>query len=509
MFLDHPRRPAHSLLAHVGRQRFVYLSLVLHALPLGALGYWEHADSKRVQGQRHERLIESGKRQTQQARLEKRVKDMEQIKSLLEKSTDGGNASSARADEDKQSDLQSSAQPKGPADLLKDARELSRTIETIERDIKAEALAKLLDIPKEKALEQLAERPLQDEAPIPPKSPEEAAAQIAQLETKAREVLERRRQQLEQRHNGSAVTADVAPGSSMAKPAGSGQHDASERSAQTQGAAAGGPRSGGSGSRNPQNGDGDANGAGSGTAGTGDGIGYTGGAQKSSALERITAFTNPDLPDLQTTEYAAGGVRDYYDNGVGNIPGVDSKQLVKRSGRMIGPGGAYANRIYINRWYVIGPFEGKPAAGLISNARHPPEDAVVLDASYRGKDGRLLRWEYLEATKYPLMPPKQAENAVYYGYTELMLDKDQDLRIWVGADDDAQLWLNDKLAWKGGNVNKQWFFDHVYQTKNTHVRDYNLSEGTRVVRFKKGRNKLFFKLSNGPTRLFFSLVLTK
>jgi hypothetical protein len=46
-------------------------------------------------------------------------------------------------------------------------------------------------------------------------------------------------------------------------------------------------------------------------------------------------------------------------------------------------------------------------------------------------------------------------------------------------------------------------------TRNTYVRDYNLSEGKRTVHFRKGRNKLFFKLSNGPTRLFFSLVLTK
>jgi hypothetical protein len=183
--------------------------------------------------------------------------------------------------------------------------------------------------------------------------------------------------------------------------------------------------------------------------------------------------------------------------------------MVKGAGRIIGPGGTYANRVWINRWYVIGPFDGRHGAGLFANYRHPPEQGVVLDAAYRGKGGRLVTWDYVDMARYPLMPPVHAEDAVYYGYTELRMDAEQDLTIWVGADDDAQLWLNDRLVWAGGNVHKDWFFNQVYETRNTFVRDYNLSEGKRRVHFRKGRNKLFFKLSNGPTRIFFSLVLTK
>jgi hypothetical protein len=176
---------------------------------------------------------------------------------------------------------------------------------------------------------------------------------------------------------------------------------------------------------------------------------------------------------------------------------------------MIGPGGTYANRVWVNRWYLIGPFDGRHGEGLFANYRHPPEQGVVLDAAYRGKGGRLVTWDYVDMARYPLIPPVPAEDAVYYGYTELMLDAEQDLTIWVGADDDAQLWLNDRLVWKGGNVDKDSFFGQIYETRNSYVRDYNLNEGRRVVHFRKGRNKLFFKLSNGPTRLFFSLVLTK
>lgn len=110
--------------------------------------------------------------------------------------------------------------------------------------------------------------------------------------------------------------------------------------------------------------------------------------------------------------------------------------------------------------------------------------------------------------RYPLISPDEAEDAVDYGYTEVMVDKDEDLTAWVGADDDAQLWLNDRMVWRGGSAGKGWFFERIYSCYDDDVRDYNLSEGRRTVHFRKGRNTLFFKLSNGPTRLLFSLVLT-
>jgi hypothetical protein len=88
------------------------------------------------------------------------------------------------------------------------------------------------------------------------------------------------------------------------------------------------------------------------------------------------------------------------------------------------------------------------------------------------------------------------------------MDSERDLDMWIGADDDAQVWINDRLAWKGGNVNKLSFFHAVYNTSNDYVQTYNLNEGKVRVHFRKGRNKVFFKLSNGPNQAFFSMVLT-
>jgi hypothetical protein len=477
MVLDDAPAPGAALLMHVRRHPYMVLSVVLHAvlvIVLYRLGS-QHIEHARLD--RQQRLIESGKRLTAQARLEKRVHDMERIKSLLEQSAAVGGPREAQPGARKDDDVQFSAQPKAPAELLKQARELSRQIDDVERDAKAEQLAKLLRIPKKKALEQVAEAPGPEHPPAAePKTAAAAAAQIEQLEAKARAVLEQRRQQLEQQRNGTQLEQ---------------QRNGTQL--------AGAMRSGGDGGRL------------NGTAvqsGQGPGQGKPGGGEELTVLDRIAAFTNPDVPDRATQAYAAGGPR-IFGGGVGHVPDVDAATMVKGAGRMIGPGGTYANRVWVNRWYLIGPFDGRHGEGLFANYRHPPEQGVVLDAAYRGKGGRLVKWDYVDMARYPLMPPVLAEDAVYYGYTELMIDTEQDLTIWVGADDDAQLWLNDRLVWEGGNVNKGSFFGQFYETRNTYVRDYNLSEGKRRVHFRKGRNKLFFKLSNGPTRVFFSLVLTK
>jgi hypothetical protein len=487
MVLDDYRTPRAAPLAHVRRHPFIYLSLVLHAVPLVVLYLLGSQSIERAQFDREQRLIESGDRLTARARLEKRVHDMERIKSLLEQSAAAGGPGKAPPDARKDGDVQFSAQPKAPEALLKQARELSRKIDDIERDTKAERLAQLLHIAKEQALKQV-EATRKPDAPsgAAPKTAADAAAQIERLEAKARDVLEQRRRQLEQQQNGIQVAARAPNAADAAGAAGAGQ---------------GGADKGGS------NGNGNGKTDGNGQGAQGGGPGKNGGAGMT-VLDRIVAFANPDLPDRATQAYAGRGGF-IFDGGVGHVPAVDAATMVKGAGRILGPGGAYANRVWVNSWYVIGPFDGRHGDGLFSNDRHPPEQGVELDAAYRGKDGRAVKWDYVDMARYPLMPPVPAEDAVYYGYTELMIDEEQDLTIWVGADDDAQLWLNDRLVWAGGNADKAWFFQRVYNTANTFVRDYNLSEGKRVVHFRKGRNKLFFKLSNGPTRLFFSLVLTK
>jgi hypothetical protein len=439
------------------------LSLVAHAALLGVLydvGVVRvELDQQRIQRAREQPLVEAGKQLTERARLEKRVHDMARIESLLEHGA-------AAHDED---DVQFSAQPRTPEELLKEARKLSRKIDEIERDARAEQLAKLLHIPKQKALEKVAQaRKPEEPAGAVAAKPVDAAAKIEQLEAKARDALARRGRQLEQQQDGMRVAASVSP-------------------------------SGGDGRQGGQGGQ---------VGGGSPGAGSPGGVSISSVLRAVDAAINSRGPGRGIQANFVAGNHDDVNHTVVYIPEVQAGAMVKGTGRIIGPGGPYADRVYVNRWYLIGPFDRKHGDAW-SNEPDPPEQAVVLDAAYRGKGGRLLKWEYVDSANYPLIPPQPAEEAVYYGYTELMVDKEQDLTIWVGADDDAQLWLNDKLVWRGRNVAKGRFYREVYARDNTHGRDYNFTEGKRVVHFRRGRNKLFFKLSNGLGSLFFSLVLTK
>jgi hypothetical protein len=443
----------------IRRYPFLSLSLVAHAALLGVLYMVVvrvEQDQQRIQRSREQPAVEAGERLMERARLEKRVHDMKRIKSQLE---------SGAADKD--DDVQFSAQPRTPEELLKEARELSRKIDEIERDARAEQLAKLLHIPKQKALEKVAQARKPDEpAGAEPGKPVDAAAKIEQLEARARDALARRGRQLAQQQDGVRVAARELRSGSAARQGGPGGQ-------------VGGGRPG---SASP------------------------GSLSISSVFRTIDAFMHSDRAGRGIEGNTVAGNHDDVDQTIVRIPEVPAGARVKGTGRIIGPGGPYADRVYVNRWYLIGPFERKHGDAWLTP--YPPEQAVVLDAAYRGKDGRLLKWEYVDSANYPLVPPQPAEEAVYYGYTELMVDKEQDLTIWVGAHDDAQLWLNDRLVWRGRNVAKGPFYREVNATGNTHGRDYNFSEGKRVVHFRQGRNKLFFKLSNGLGSLFFSLVLT-
>ena len=444
----------------VRRFPFLSLSLVAHAALLGVLylgNYRVELDRQRVQRSREQPVVEAGNRLMERARLEKRVHDMARIKSQLESGT-----------ADKDDDVQFSAQPRTPEELLEEARALSRKIDELERDARAEQLAKLLHIPKQKALEKVAQthKPEQPAAGAEPGKPVNAAARIEQFEAKARDTLARRGRQLERQQDGTRVAVSESRSGGAARQGGRGR-----------------------------------------PPGSAPGAGIPGGLSISSVLGVIDAFMNADRAGRGIEGNIVAGHHDDVDRTIVRIPEVPAGAKITGTGRIIGPGGPYADRVYVNRWYLIGPFERKHGDAWL--APDPPEQAVILDAAYRGKDGRLLKWEYVDSASYPLVPPQPAEEAVYYGYTELMVDKEQDLTIWVGANDDAQLWLNDRLAWRGRSVAKALFYREVDDTGTPHGRDYNFSEGKRVAHLRQGRNKLFFKLSNGLGSLFFSLVLTK
>jgi hypothetical protein len=379
-----------------------------------------------------------------------------------------------------------------PEELLAKANEIANTIKAMEKDVKADDLSKLLNISKEEALkkveEQLAKEQVQTLDVNTPKD-------IKQLEADARAALEDRKRALEAKMQGTKIE--------LAKDTPDSEKNRSDGKSKGEG-----------------DGKGDASGKGSGEHGAGEG-----GVQDSMAARGGSHATTPAnhsqtdaaiesqrhemMEFLVDSSYAMNGEQ-FFDTAVARMPAVSGAEK-KQSGRILGAGGVFAERVYLNAWYVIGPFKGNSHGALYRNPSYPPEQLVDLDAVYFGKNERILKWQYVVRDEYPFVPPDGAEDAVYYGYTEVSMAQAQDVWMWCGADDDLQVWLNDHLVWTGGNIAKQNFFDKIYNQRNNFTTTWNLTEGKRLIHFKQGRNKLLFKLSNGPNRLgvFASIILTK
>jgi len=469
------------------RRPYLIASLAAHAALL-ALLYYYGAYEPRIAAQ--ERQLGESRLLDRHAEMRRHVADMEQIEALMR-------ASEGKADDAAPAPVRFDATTaESPDDLLARAEALSKKIDAMGEQARVDDYAGITGQDKEKAVAQL-------EASTPaPQQPQ--GAQAGQPDPAP---------QPEAEAGPAASVPQAATGSEQAKASASGAADDA--------ASVPGPGGGTS----AQSGTGAGTGAGVETRiealeqhardvlaqrqrqmeRSQQGVRVAGASQGMAG--RIASFIRGNAPGVSTGRYW-GNDGDFFDHGPGQIPAVDRAVMRKGVGHKLGPGGDYANRVYVNNWYLIGPFPGKHGRDIFATDSFPPERAVVLDAAYRGKDGRVLTWHYMEAPTYPLQPPDMAEDSVYYGYTELMMDTDRDLAMWIGADDDVQVWINDGLAWKGGNVNKLSFFQKVYDNWNGYAGAYNFNEGKVTVHFRKGRNKVFFKLSNGPNKAFFSMVLT-
>ncbi|OON62190.1 hypothetical protein B0920_01500 [Massilia sp. KIM] len=461
----------------VGSSRWCLLvSVGLHA---GLAAWLYHLGTVDIL-RRQDTEVAASVRATAQARMARRVEDLRKIKELLEQSAQRAPEPAPSTDATAATHGAAAAEPER---MLEQARTMARAIDELGQELKAEELARLTDRTKEEARAEV-------DAAAPPHPVSEAApggdpaAELAALEARARAVLASRAGQLAREREGVTVEREGA------RAAGTGDDQGMSGI-----------------------GDGDGDGVGpdeSSASGLGSGLGKPQAGVIERTAEEIARFMREgeEAERDWTSRAYRHKRRDIFAGGRGKIPGFDTARMVKGSGRTFGAGGQYANRIYLNSWYMIGPFQGRHGLELFNNPRHPPEDAVLLDAAYYGKDQRVVKWEYVSAASYPLVPRVAEENAVYYGYTEVSMDRERDMLVWIGADDDVAVKVNDRLIWQAGNSSKRWFYQSVYGGKNTYQRDYNRTEGQRLVRFRKGRNTIFFKLSNGPTRLFFSMLLT-
>jgi hypothetical protein len=150
--------------------------------------------------------------------------------------------------------------------------------------------------------------------------------------------------------------------------------------------------------------------------------------------------------------------------------------------------------LYLDTWYVIGPWENN---GKIDyNTIHPPEFEIDLSKTYNdGKKDHLgrhreLSWQFTQGSSMKIIPPEEKGNSTYYAWTEVYFDEDRDMLLAIASDDAAKDWINDILVWEDRGQSA-----------------WNLDEGFRLVYFKKGFNKILVRIENGPILCTFSLLL--
>ncbi len=200
-----------------------------------------------------------------------------------------------------------------------------------------------------------------------------------------------------------------------------------------------------------------------------------------------------NMKDLTSEEQEKGEPEDLFksSNDMAGITSITDYQNVNKSfGRRIAEGGPQSEWLFVNSWYTIGPFPNPHRRNI--HTKFPPETVVDLNATYNeGKGGSTVKWEYVTANKLKIQPANPTEYAIYYAYTEIYCDRPMDLWVAIGSDDKGNVWLNDLPIWISGDALKGW----------------RPNEGFRKVSFRKGVNKILFRVENGWIDVRYSFAI--
>lgn len=158
--------------------------------------------------------------------------------------------------------------------------------------------------------------------------------------------------------------------------------------------------------------------------------------------------------------------------------------------------GPAANRnIWINQWWVMGPYDN-PFRKSIDH-KFTPETVINLDQQDIGKGGKPIKWEFWNfkwGTESRLEPPYKVEqNAVYYGYTQIRVEEAGEYWVAVGSDDYGKLWVND-------------FSGDPVWTSGKQPQAFRDSADTIPLQLKAGINELLFRCENGGGTMGWSVV---
>ncbi len=176
------------------------------------------------------------------------------------------------------------------------------------------------------------------------------------------------------------------------------------------------------------------------------------------------------------------------DFGMGDLPEL-TPDVPAVGARKISAGGEPGNWMFIDSWWTLGPF---PNPGRINIDREfPPDSLVDLDASYVGKGGRTIRWQFVQSEMPEIVPADAEPYGIWYAYTEFYCDRPRDVIIAMGTDDRGELKINGIPVWISSKQLKGWDIDEVW----------------RRVHFNQGVNRILFRVENGWVHIGFSMTL--
>ena len=203
-----------------------------------------------------------------------------------------------------------------------------------------------------------------------------------------------------------------------------------------------------------------------------------------------------DSEEMRKDESEDGSAMTYADNM--KTLRLDEGKIIKAAmpGRRFTESSLRKGWLYLDTWYVIGPWENDSKVDY--TVKHPPEFEIDFDAKYHdgkfadkpGHPYETLKWEFYQSDQVRCQPPAVYGASTYYAYTDVWFQEARDMLIAVASDDASSVWLNGQIVWQ-----------------DTGQSAWSLGEGYRKVHFKQGFNDVLVRIENGPRHCVWSVVL--
>ncbi len=202
-----------------------------------------------------------------------------------------------------------------------------------------------------------------------------------------------------------------------------------------------------------------------------------------------TGGGGPEIPLLSDTGFDSRRGATLRPDEVFGFADTSDGGFNARPGRVVAGDGRRQDWMYVDKWYVMGPFENRFRSNL--DASFLPETVVDLDNVTLGKDDREIGWKFWDCKAQRIEPDWAPRGCIYYGWTEVYMEHAGAYWVALGSDDYGKVWINGKEVWKSGIEPKPYRADE-------HVAEFE---------FRQGVNEILFRCENNGGTMGWSMVI--